>query len=168
MNRPTLSASVVLACVVACGTASPPPPAPGPLPVEGDAHDAAWVTRRCTEEYAQIEANWATYAPKETATSDFRHCPRWRMAAAGACGAPVQPSFMAPCHCMCDLCDHDADCTQGSGGLCVEMSSVLGGGYPERVCVYATDACHPAGAQKCATRCVTLFGHTQCAPKDGR
>ena len=124
-------------------------------------HDEAWVTKTCTREYQHIEENWATYMPREKATSPFAHCRHWRMAAPEACGARVQPSFMDPCHCMCDLCDTDADCE--SGASCVTLSSTICGSEQERVCVRKTDACHPDNAKsKCATRCVTLFGHPEC------
>src|SRR5678815_943976 len=102
--------------------------------------------------------------PREQATSAFSHCPRWRMTAPNGCGAGVQPSSVDPCHCMCDLCQVDADCEQGAS--CVELPSVICGGLEERVCVKNTDACHPKNAgTKCATYCVTLFGRTECVSK---
>jgi hypothetical protein len=162
-------AAAVAAIAVGCGAAgsSPPPErasAAGPGPSAARGHDAAWVTRTCTAEYRQEEANWATYMPREKATSPFAHCPRWRMAAPSACGAEVQPSYLDPCHCMCDLCESDADC--GAGSSCVSMASVMCGGLAERVCVKKTDACHPGNAPtRCPTYCVTLFGSPRCVSK---
>ena len=122
------------------------------------------VTARCSAEYRQIESNWASYMPPGKATSPFAHCPRWRMAAPDACDSATQPSFMNPCQCMCDLCETDADC--GAGASCVSMSSVVCGGYDERVCVKETDPCHPKNVRaKCPTYCVTLFGKPQCVSK---
>jgi len=119
----------------------------------------------CADEYTQIESNWATYMPPEKATSPFKRCPHWHRAMPDACGASVQPSFMDPCHCMCDLCDRDSDC--GPGASCVTMSSVICGGYDERVCIRADDPCHPNNAAKtCPTYCVTLFGAPRCVSRD--
>ena len=138
------------------------PPPPGALGEKR--HDGAWVIARCESEYRQTESNWASYMPRAEATSPFAHCPHWRMAAADACDAPVQPSFMNPSQCMCDLCEKDADC--GAGASCVAMPSTFCGPYEERVCVASTDACHPKNAaSKCTTRCVTLFGKPRCVSK---
>jgi hypothetical protein len=65
---------------------------------------------------------------------------------------------------MCDLCPTDADCE--SNASCVALSSVVCGGLEERVCVPKAHVCHPQNASnKCATRCVTLFGRPQCISK---
>ena len=133
-----------------------------------DLHDDDAAARTCAAEYAEVESNWASYMPREKATSPFKHCPRWRMAMRQACENPNQPSYFDPCHCMCDLCERDSDC--GAGASCVEMSSVIcGGDQRERVCVHEDDACHPKNAARCATYCVTLFGKPRCvSPDDAR
>jgi hypothetical protein len=150
--------AVAVALVAAgCGAASARGPAVRPGPT---VHDADWVTRTCAREYR-------TSRPRDQATSPFAHCPRWRMAAPDACGADVQPSFFDPCHCMCDLCESDADC--GAGASCVSLSSVVCGGLDERVCVKKTDVCHPDNAPKrCPTYCVTLLGAPECVSKADR
>lgn len=153
---PTMKRTCALLCVASCGastaTSEPPSVKPGSR------------SSMCPQEYAQVEENWASYMPREKATSPFRHCPRWHVAAPEACDANAQPSFFDPCHCMCDLCERDEDC--GVGASCVTMSSVICGGYDERVCVRADDPCHPSHASSCPTRCVTLFGKPQCISAD--
>ncbi len=153
-----------LLCVAACGSAGAHGAPPG-RSTDHSVHDAAWGARRCAEDYAQIEQNWASYTPPAQATSPFRHCPRWRMAYPEVCGAAQQPSFLNPCQCMCDLCTTDDDCDAGSS--CVELPSVLcGGGMLERVCVKQTDVCHPRNvARRCPTYCVTMFGKVECVSR---
>ena len=52
----------------------------------------------------------------------FRNCPHWRMAMPQSCGSDEQPSFLDPCHCMCDLCESDSDC---AGGRCLMWVPVI-------------------------------------------
>lgn len=161
---------IAFAVLSACGSAEPvrepappvPDPAPEPEPAVAE-EEVDWVTQRCASEYAQIEANWATYMPPERATSPLRDCPRWRMADAESCGARVQPSAFNPCHCICDLCQRDEDC--GAGASCVELPTQLCGGSPAHVCVRADDPCHPSRSATCATHCVALFGRPECVSR---
>jgi hypothetical protein len=156
MKRVWTTSLFVVACASASSTTTTP-----------YAEPSASKSATCADEYAQIESNWASYTPKEQATSPFKHCPHWHRAMPEACGTLPQPSFIEPCHCMCDLCDHDSDC--GPGASCVTMSSVICGGYEERVCVRADDPCHPNNVKRtCPTYCVTRFGKPQCISREDR
>jgi hypothetical protein len=88
------------------------------------------------------------------------------MAMPEACGATVQPSFLNPCTCMCDVCATDAECDKGTGGRCVTLPGATLGGYDHRACVYADSPCHPDAKRGCprGQHCVDLRGLAQCEP----
>jgi hypothetical protein len=89
----------------------------------------------------------------------FAHCPHWRMAMPSACGSSVQPSFMDPCACMCDLCETDADC---DGGKCLSILSTMYGDPRQKSCVHKGEPCWPDGKCPGKQECRNYNGTPDC------